>query len=126
MQESSNPINIDVPAFQEQVQKAIDVILFAENLDPEQVQPYSSGFEASKQEAEKYVARQEVKQTICQSLQALTGDIFEIANGITPVLVGAIVAGQITMPLNPLLFGWIALLLFRTGVKTFCAEDSKD
>jgi hypothetical protein len=127
MQRSDQPTPLNIPAFQDQVRKAIEVILFTESLNSEHVRPYSSGFETSQQEAEEYVAKASIKQLICQVLrpvQLLANDVFEIAKQVTPVLAAAVVAGTLTIPLDPWLFAWIAVLIYRAGVNTFCADPS--
>ena len=67
-----------------------------------------------------------VKSYLCSALKAVSDDSMEIAKFITPVLVGAVLAGTITMPLNPLLFGMVAFIIARVGVATYCCERGKD
>jgi hypothetical protein len=118
-------INLD--AFQQQVQNAVELISFSENLEPLQPRPYSSGFEESKKEAEQIVKRKDIKQIICPALTNVANDTANVVNAITPGLVTAVLAGTLAIPLNPVLFGWIAVVIFKAGVASICTGyDSKE
>ena len=113
--------NIDPDIFLKKVKESIDLIQFSEQLNETQIQPFASvGFTESKKEAEEIIQRQDVKKAICFSLTKATDDAFEIANTMTPILIGAILAETVVMPLNPILFGWIAVLIARAGLASFC------
>lgn len=113
--------------FQLQVLKAVEVISFSENLEPGRIQPYSSsGFQESKKEAQEIVERRDIKQYICPALKTVTDNTVEVANAITPALVTGVLAGTLAIPLNPILFGWIAVVIVKAGVSSLCADyDSK-
>ncbi len=118
--------NINPDTFLKKVQKSIDLIQFSEQLNTEDIQPYGSvGFNESKKEAEAIIQRREFKQLVCSSLTKATDDAFEIANTMTPILIGAIIAETIVMPLNPILFGWLAVLIARSGLAGFCDDSEK-
>ena len=111
--------------FLEKVQKSVDLIQFSEQLKDDQIQPFSSvGFDESKKEAEEIIQRQDIKQLICSSLTQATDDAYEMAKTITPILIVPILAETIVMPLNPILFGWVAILIARAGLAGFC--DNSD
>ncbi len=112
----------NVDAFHEQVLKAIDLIEFSENLQPGQSVPYSSGVEEFKKEAESTVQRPDMKKYICPALKTVTDNAVEVANAITPGLVAGVLAGTILIPLNPILFGWMALIIAKAGVASLCAD----
>lgn len=113
--------NIDSDSFQEQVIKAVEIISFSENLDQSQVRAFSDGFEETKREAEEIVEKGNVKNIICEAIKSPVDDVVELAQQITPALVGAILAESILIPLNPIIFGWIALLIFKMGINAYCA-----
>lgn len=124
-----NKQNFDVEGFQKKVLKAIDLIISSEqfeklnNLPEETIQSYSSsGFEKFKNEATEQSQRQDVRKLICPALQCVTNDVNEIAKVIVPLLAGAVIAGTLIIPLNPILFGWIALVIARSGVATICSD----
>ncbi|NES81300.1 MAG: hypothetical protein F6K10_07750 [Moorea sp. SIO2B7] len=118
----SNNQEFDAEKFQEQVLKAVEIISFSERLDPDEVRPQSSGFRESKKEAEEMLKRNDIKQIICPALTTIAGEGVEFAKQITPVLVGAVLAGTITMPLTPFLFAWMALAIAKAGAATICAD----
>ncbi len=64
---------------------------------------------------------------LCPALQSVSGDAFEIARVVTPILAGLRVAGKLDVDLDPWLFAGVSLLLGRMGVAAFCAdEDDED
>ena len=91
-----------------------------ENLSPEEPLAFDSGFETSKREAENYINQPTIKQRICEAIQSINNDLFEINRTITPVLVGAVIAEAIVMPLNPIIYAWIVLLVSRAGINQYC------
>lgn len=118
---------IDVAAFTNKVVAAVELISSAEELEqkitgqPDQeIKAYSSGFEGSREEAREAVKREDVRRYICPALKTCSNETIEVAKTITPVLVGAVLAGVITIPLNPIFFGWLALVAVKAGVSTIC------
>jgi len=67
-----------------------------------------------------------LRRYLCPALDRASGDAFEIARIITPLLAGLKVSGQVPIDLDPWLFAGIALLIARTGVAAFCGEDEED
>lgn len=123
--------NFDEQAFQRKVLMAVDSISSAKSLEqselvtaePEQeIRASSTGFQESENEAEKIVSRQDIKKLICPALEKFTDDAGKIATNITPILISAIIAETIVMPLNPILFGWIAVVIARAGVAGICVD----
>lgn len=72
-------------------------------------------------QAEEIVNSPSIKHLLCQALQTVTNDVFEISKTITPILVGAPIAKMIILPLDTLLFAAIAIVIARSGVSTLCA-----
>jgi len=79
---------------------------------------------------EEIVRRPDVREVLCPTLKSGVDDAFEIAKVITPILVPLVLAGTIAIPLNPILFATIAIVIARMGVAGLCAEylnaDTKD
>lgn len=63
-----------------------------------------------------------IRKLLCPSLKSITSDIFEISKMITPVLTGAVIAGTIAIPLNPMLIAAVAFVIARSGVNSLCAD----
>lgn len=78
----------------------------------------------SLKEAEFITRKTEFKNLICPALQSITGDVFDIAKITTPALVVAVSAKTISIPLDPLIFMYIAIVIARAGVSSFCASCS--
>lgn len=62
---------------------------------------------------------------LCPALVRVSGDAFEIARVITPLLAGLKLAGTAPIDLDPWLFAGLALLIARGGVAAFCGEDGE-
>lgn len=87
------------------------------------IQSYSShGFQELRNEAEQQSQRQDIRKLICPALKSVSDDVNEIAKVIVPLLAGAALGGTLIIPLNPILFGWIALIIARSGIATICTE----
>lgn len=76
-------------------------------------------------QAEKLVSRKDIRQHLCPALQTVADDAFDIAKVVTPILVPMVLAGTISIPLNPLFFATIALVIARMGVASLCAGYPK-
>lgn len=63
---------------------------------------------------------------LCPALDRVSGDAFEIARVITPLLAGLKLAGTAPIDLDPWLFAGLALLIARGGVAAFCGEGEVD
>jgi hypothetical protein len=76
--------------------------------------------------AAEIVSRKDMRQHLCPALQSVSNDAFDIAKVSTPVLASLSLAGVLTIPLNPVLFAVIALLIARMGIASFCVDYKKD
>lgn len=117
--------NLDSNEFTQKVITAIDLIQSTENLvrsaSEDEAYAYSSGFDDSKKEAEKITKDKNVMKHICPGLKVCSGEAIDIAKNITPVLVGLVLTNAVVMPLNPILFGWIALVIANGGITSLCS-----
>lgn len=75
----------------------------------------------STQEASKLLAKEDIRKRLCPALKSATDDVYDISKSVTPVLVGCVVAGTISIPLNPVLFAAIAVVIARMGISALCA-----
>lgn len=84
--------------------------------------------QSEKQKAEKQKAEDELrenkdlKRIICPVLIDVMDDASFIANAITPLLVEAVLLGTLLIPLNPIFFGWLAVVIAKGGTKAICAD----
>jgi hypothetical protein len=76
-------------------------------------------------EATKILLRKDVRKRLCPGLQSVSSDVNDIAKAITPILVPLILTGMLTIPLQPLLFAYIAVIIARMGIASIC-DDYKD
>lgn len=81
--------------------------------------PDSDELESS-EKAQEIVARTDIKQLICPALQSGAYDAVELTKKIGPILIGASLAGTIAIPLNPMIFAIISLIIVRMGIEGFC------
>lgn len=63
---------------------------------------------------------------LCPALQSVSGDAFEVARVITPMLAALKLSGKVPIDLDPWLFAGIALMVGRMGVAAFCAEHAAE
>ena len=63
-----------------------------------------------------------IRDAFCPSLQLISDDTFEVTKLIVSVLVPLSLAGTITVPLQPIFYAWIVLMMTRVGVKNICDE----
>lgn len=61
---------------------------------------------------------------LCPALQSVSGDAFEVARVITPMLAALKLSGKVPLDLDPWLFAGIALMVGRMGIAAFCAEHT--
>jgi hypothetical protein len=81
--------------------------------------------EEARTEATKVIAKRGFRKYICPALQTVTNDAHDIAKIITPILIPLILAKTISIPLEPIIFAQVALIIARMGVASLC-EDLKD
>jgi|GEM_PF-5140032 len=79
--------------------------------------------EISEQKAKKLLAEEDICSRLCNALRTASNDSFEIAKIITPILVGLVVAGTISIPLLPILFASIALAITRMSIASLCGNN---
>lgn len=72
--------------------------------------------------ARRHPALHRLRGYLCPALDRVSGDAFEIARVITPLLAGLKLAGTAPIDLDPWLFAGMALLIARGGVAAFCGE----
>jgi len=78
--------------------------------------------EPASEQAKKLVAKKEIKKYLCAALKSVSDDVFEISKVITPILLSLSIAGTISIPLSPLLYASMAILISKMGIAMLCAE----
>lgn len=78
------------------------------------------------QAAYEFLMRQDIKPYICPVLKSLTNDVCDIGKTLVPVLVPLALAGTISIPLDPIFFGILALMITKAGISTICPDDQKN
>jgi hypothetical protein len=78
--------------------------------------------EKLKDDAAARIAKSGLKAFICPLLRSTSHDISEIAKVVAASLLPLSLAHTIDLPLNPLIYAAIALLIFNSGVAAFCSE----
>lgn len=76
-------------------------------------------------EAKIILKKEKIMQVICPKLHFVANNAADISNVITPIIAGAVIAGSITIPLNPLLFAAIAVVISRSSISVICANYVK-
>jgi hypothetical protein len=73
-------------------------------------------------QAQEITQRPDFRSLVCPVLQSVTNDVFEYSKILTPILVGAVLAKTIIMPLDTLLFAAISIVVSKSGVSAMCAS----
>ncbi len=76
--------------------------------------------------ATKILITEKILTRICPALQSISNASHDIAKIIVPILIPLVLAGTLTIPLQPLIFSYIAILISRMGVASLCADYSKN
>jgi hypothetical protein len=108
--------------FQTEVKSAQLKILRFEELPDDAVVAFSSDSALAKSEAENIIVQPTVKKRICAGLQSISDDLNNITDKIIEELWPLAIAGTLLIPQNPIIYGWIGILVYRATVKGFCAE----
>ena len=62
---------------------------------------------------------------ICPFLKSLSNDTNEVAKTLVTALVPLALSGTIAIPLNPILFAMLALIICKAGINAICPGESK-
>ncbi len=81
--------------------------------------------QASIKKAAEIVAREDIRSFLCPGLLRGSDDVFELSKIVTPVILGLVAAGTITIPLIPVLVAAIALQISRMSIASICANYDK-
>ncbi|MEO0987967.1 MAG: hypothetical protein AAFY20_20865 [Cyanobacteria bacterium J06639_14] len=74
----------------------------------------------SEQAAKRLIQWDDIRNNLCPSLQGLSDDVFDVTNTAISILAPLSIAGTLAIPLQPMLWGWIALIISRVGIRNFC------
>jgi hypothetical protein len=72
--------------------------------------------------AKNLLQRKKVVAALCPALQSLSNDAFQITMVMTPTLMTLRATGAINIPLSPLYFASIALVIARMGLNSLCGR----
>lgn len=109
-------------SFQTQVKSAQSAILYFEENN---FVPFADGSELAKSEAAAIIEHPVFKERACAALQSVSDDLDKITEKSTEALWALVIAGTVLAPQNPILYGWIGILVYRATVKGFCKEFQK-
>jgi hypothetical protein len=91
----------------------------------EQAHLLESWEQSGRHEADKLLARPEVREILCPALHEAPKDVFGLSKVTTPVLLEQVAAGRLDLPRVPVLFAAVALNIHREGVDRFCASSEE-
>jgi hypothetical protein len=72
--------------------------------------------------AKEVLSQPDVKRIFCRSVGTFTGDAFEIAKAMVPVLVPLSLSGVLTIPVQAWLYAWMGVCIARIGVQNICKD----
>lgn len=84
-----------------------------------------SNIESQLEDAEKQVAddiqtQPQIVKQICAALKSISGDAYDIAKGITTILVTLTLNGTLNMAIEPFALALIAIVIGKMGAAAFC------
>jgi hypothetical protein len=80
--------------------------------------------EKLKQDAESRIAAQGLRAILCPALKSSSHDLSEIAKTVAAALLPLSLAHVVSLPITPLVYAAIALVIFNAGVSSFCSQRS--
>lgn len=75
--------------------------------------------------SQEVVQKNEVMDKLCPALKSISDDLKEISKVVVGVLLPLSLAPNLLIPLNPIIYSGIALIVFRAGVSSICEEYKK-
>jgi hypothetical protein len=76
----------------------------------------------TEQTAKRIINWEDIKSNLCPPLQSISDDVFDGTNTVISILAPLSIAGTLAVPLQPMLWGWIILIISRMGIKSFCRD----
>lgn len=76
-------------------------------------------------QAEEVLAQDEIKAKLCAVLQDFSGSVFEMSKNIPTTLLTIYVAGQLSVPLTPLVAAAVIFMLTKLGISAYCSQYTK-
>jgi len=74
----------------------------------------------TEQTAKRILNWEDIKNKLCPSIHFLSDDVFAIVNHIIGIAAPLSLGGTLSIPLQPMLWAWIILIISRVGVKNLC------
>jgi hypothetical protein len=76
----------------------------------------------AKAHAEELIKQHPVLDRLCPAMKSVSGDLAEVAKTVAAAMLPLSLGPQAILPLTPLVFGALAVVVFRVGVRTVCPE----
>ncbi len=130
--------NVDQKRFTEEVAEAAYQIELMDVLgDAREAQSFPIGhgkstkvsskeIELAKAHAEDLIKQPTVIERLCPALKSVSDDLGDVAKVVVPVMIPLALGPQALIPLTPLAFGALAVVIVRAGVRSLCPEDKRE
>jgi hypothetical protein len=127
--------NVDQRRFEQEVMEAAYRIELVDALGgARQAQSFPTGrgestavpseeIERAKAHAEDLIKQPTVIERLCPALKAVSDDLGEVAKIVAAAMIPLALGPQAILPLTPLAFGALAVIVVRVGVRSLCSED---
>lgn len=117
--------NFNSEIFQEEVMQAIEKYKpFYE--DDETRQKPSAPSKEAKKEAQKLLERKDIRHYLCPALQSISTDVYDIGKTIAVILIPLALSKAISIPLDPIIFGLMAIMISKMGIASLCTDFPKE
>ncbi|VAX12461.1 hypothetical protein MNBD_GAMMA24-331 [hydrothermal vent metagenome] len=77
----------------------------------------------AREAAEAELAKTSVRQTLCAALRSTSNNIRDVTKVVAAALLPLSQAGVIALPLTPIAFAAVAVIVFDIGVAAYCADQ---
>lgn len=84
-----------------------------------EIKSYNELLEVAEKEVKK---SKKLKSTLCAALSSVSDDLTEVAKIVCASTIPLLIADKSLIPLNSLLFAGIAVMIYNSGISSFCNE----
>lgn len=78
------------------------------------------------EKAEELLERNDIRHYICPALQSISKDAYDIGKVLAAVLIPLALSNTISIPLDPVVFGLMAIMISKMGIASLCADFPKE
>ena len=90
----------------------------------EEIEASPEEFELATNESIRILHDRGIKKHICAMLKSVTDDTFEVSKILISVLLPLSISGTVLIPINPIIYGFISIVISRMGIALYCKNPA--